>query len=93
MVRRKGRNAYLLITFDLVTQKVVSTDELVCPLESYRVRVDWDELCKRVKDKKPADDPPDPPWTRMAFEDEDDSRQKPPWTRGETDKVERPPDV
>jgi hypothetical protein len=93
MVRRKGRKAYLLITFDLETQKVVSTDEIVGPLESYRVKVDWNELCKRVKAKKPDDDPPDPPWTRMAFEDEEYSRERRPWTYEETDDVERPPDV
>ena len=94
---REGGRAYLLIAFDLPNQRLLSTEEVVGPLEGecHTVTVDWARLIKLIDDKG-VDPPKEPPWKRGPV---DDARPKdPPWKRGPVDDApdgeeERPPEV
>lgn len=105
MVRREGGRAYLLITFDLPNQKLISTEEVVGPFEGefQEVIVDWDRI--NLIRARGDDTSRRSPWMgrggeyeapkggkRMAG-DGDPGHPQPPWTRTEIGDIEQPPEV
>jgi hypothetical protein len=92
--KRRGDKAFLLLTFDLDRQEMLSTEELTGHFEvdRHQVSVDWVRLLTTIKRGKNNGSPQDPPWTD-ALTDED---YRPPlWHRegDETDGEQNPPKI
>src|SRR5687768_5445888 len=84
--------AYLLITFDLPNQKILSTEEVVGPLEGerHKVIVDTERLLKLIK-ANAEDRPKDPPWSPPAKDKDDPPPKDPPWSGPSKEKDNGPP--
>ena len=90
--------AYLLLTFDLDSQHLISSEGALDDRKNFQpVKVDWLRLLATIRKKKPLPDPPDPPWGRPVVDEDHEHRGTPPWKASAYDESaesdETPPEV
>lgn len=96
---REGGRAYLLITFDLPNQRMLSTEEVVGKFEAdfQPVAVDWGRVISMINVMADKHPPKKAPWS--AKDDAPIPPIGPPWNRAAVDAedeakdAEEPPNV